>query len=81
LEFLWTVDQYMDALRKRAARVVTNEQEVAKKWGRKVNVFESEDAAIVFMLTRAQTQIAQAENDLRTAKARLKKIQKKFRPQ
>lgn len=77
-KFLWTVDEYCDTLRKKAARVVTKEQELAARYQRKINVFESEDAAVVFMLTRAQMKIAKAENYLRHAKARLKKIQKKF---
>jgi hypothetical protein len=77
-DFLWTVDKYCDRMRARKAAAVRKEQIEAEKWRRKMNVFETEQAAREFMLNRALVGIGKAQDALARAKRRLAKLKKKL---
>lgn len=77
-EFLWTVDEYMDSLRKRAYHVVRSAEVQALRWGRKLLVFESEGEAGRFMVDRAQARLNAAQSQLRKEQNRLKGLKNKF---
>lgn len=78
-QHLWKVEEHYDAIRKKTLKAVQEEREWCSKWKRKEPlIFESEGEAVAFMIERAEKGIVSAENDLKKAKERLKKLQKKF---
>lgn len=74
-DFLWTVDEFVDSLRKRKASEVRKQQELAHRWG---NAFESEELAIAFLFRRADERIADAEQTLKKEQQRRKNLAKRF---
>lgn len=81
-EFVWTVDEYTDAIRKRYRKVVDEERQTnERKWPgvpMPYTCFDNEREAVVFIIDRHYREICKLEKQLKSSNTKMRRWDKRL---